>query len=97
MFKSAVLAVALFWIALANNCGSHGVKLNWTASSTPNVVYRVYRGSAHGGPYSMIGGAITSTSFLDNSVSSKATYYYVATAFNGLESPKSNEFTISIP
>ena len=75
--------------------GSHTVSLSWTASSSPNVTgYNVYRGITSGGPYKKINSAlILGTSYVDTTVQSGQTYYYVATAadVSSIESAYSNE------
>ena len=60
----------------------HSVSLNWTASTSTNVVgYNVYRGTASGGPYSRINTSLVyGKGYTDNSVTAGQTYYYVATA-----------------
>ncbi len=81
---------------------SHTVSLSWDASSTPSVVgYNVYRGTVSGGPYST---KLTSTpqadaSFVDSTVKSSSTYYYVATAVDAEagESTYSNQAKAVIP
>lgn len=78
---------------------SHSVTLNWTASTASNIVgYNLYRGSTSGGPYTQIG-FTGGTSYVDASVSSGLTYFYVATAVDGSndESAYSNEATAVIP
>lgn len=79
----------------------HSVQLNWTTSSSPNIVgYNVYRGTTSGGPYSKVNSSlVTGTSYTDNSVQSGSTYYYVVTAVNNssLESAYSNQATANIP
>jgi hypothetical protein len=60
---------------------THGVILNWTASSGPNVTYNVYRGSASTGPFSQLNStAISALTYADTSVQAGQTYYYVLTA-----------------
>jgi hypothetical protein len=77
----------------------HTVDLSWSASSGA-VGYNVYRGSVSGGPYTMINSALDSTTaYLDNTVVSGQTYYYVATAVDASsnESGYSNQATAVIP
>jgi len=78
----------------------HSVSLNWTASTSAVVGYNVYRGNASGGPYAKVNAAVDpSTSYVDVTVSSGLTYYYVATAVDssGSESAYSNEIQAVIP
>jgi hypothetical protein len=64
----------------------HSVTLNWVASTSPNIVgYNVYRGTTAGGPYVHIG-FVGGTSYVDSSVSSGQTYFYVATAVDSSNS-----------
>ncbi len=76
---------------------THTVTLNWTDTSP--VTFNVYRGQVSGGPYSGVATALTSTSYVDATVASGQTYYYVVTAVNssGLESAYSNEVQAVIP
>ena len=71
----------------------HSVALNWTASTTPNVTYNVYRSTTSG----VYGSALASlpagtTSYSDSTVQAGSTYYYVIRAVdptnsNNLSSP----------
>ncbi|HEV2732572.1 MAG TPA: choice-of-anchor D domain-containing protein [Terriglobales bacterium] len=77
----------------------HSVDLTWN-SSTSAIGYNVYRGTASGGPYSMINSSLdASTAFTDNNVTAGETYYYVVTAVDGQsnESVYSNQTTATIP
>ncbi|MBZ5634655.1 MAG: hypothetical protein LAO55_16150 [Acidobacteriia bacterium] len=77
----------------------HSVTLSWLASITSNVTYNIYRGTTSGGPYAKVNGSPLGLSYVDNSVQSGQTYYYVATAVdaNGIESVFSNQATAVIP
>jgi hypothetical protein len=60
---------------------AHAAILSWTASTTPNVTYNVYRSSALAGPFTQVNSSsISGTTFTDSSVQAGQTYYYVATA-----------------
>lgn len=63
----------------------HTVTLNWVASVSAGVTgYNIYRGTSSGGPYTKLNSAIVnSTSYVDTTVQSGTTYYYVATAWDG--------------
>jgi hypothetical protein len=79
--------------------GSHEADMSWNASNGA-VGYNVYRGNAHGGPYSLMNSVLdASTNYADTSVVGGATYFYVATAVNsdGNESVYSNEAKVVIP
>lgn len=77
---------------------SHSVSLSW-ADSQQVTGYNVYRGTQPGGPYTkQTGSPLTVTDYVDNTVQSGATYYYVATAVdaNG-ESGYSNQASAVVP
>jgi hypothetical protein len=78
----------------------HTVTLTWTADASPVAGYNVYRSTVSGGPYTRINSALNAaTNYVDNSVLSGQTYYYVTTAVNtaGAESAYSNQVTASVP
>ncbi|HST77871.1 MAG TPA: DUF4082 domain-containing protein, partial [Verrucomicrobiae bacterium] len=79
----------------------HSASLSWTASTSPNISgYKVYRSGASGGPYTLVSGSLVpGTSYVDGSVSSGQTYYYVTTAVdsNNAESGYSNEAVAVVP
>jgi hypothetical protein len=88
--------------ALGSACvvaASHTVTLNWTASTTPSVSYNVYRSSTSGGPYTKLTSTpISALTYIDNTVVSGQTDYYVTTAVNSNgESGYSNEAPAVIP
>lgn len=58
---------------------THGVTLQWGASSTPNVTYNVYRGAAAAGPFSKITN-VSGLTYSDSAIQAGQTYYYVLTA-----------------
>jgi fibronectin type 3 domain-containing protein len=60
----------------------------------------VYRGTVSGGPYTKINTVLgTAATYVDNTVKSGQTYYYVITAVNaaGVESAYSNQVTAVVP
>src|SRR4030095_425130 len=76
--------------SLAASAGDATVSLSWTGSSGAQT-YTVKRGLDSAGPFTSIASGLTSTAYVDNSVSNGTTYYYVVTALNaGGESPNSN-------
>ena len=78
----------------------HSVDLSWGASSSSNVVgYNVYRAGVSGGPYATVASANPFTTFVDGSVQSGQSYYYVVTAVDtsGTESVHSNQVQAVIP
>ena len=71
---------------------AHSVSLSWRASASDwtqggtaiYLTYLVYRGTASGGPYTLVGSTGgRGTSWEDDSVTAGGTYYYVVTAYNG--------------
>jgi Abnormal spindle-like microcephaly-assoc'd, ASPM-SPD-2-Hydin len=62
----------------------HSVTLSWNPSTSSGVIgYYVYRAGVSGGPYSRITSLDPSTTYVDTSVQSGNTYYYVVTSANG--------------
>jgi len=80
---------------------SHTVSLSWAASTSPNIAgYRVYRAGVSGGPYGLLTSSLISgTSYVDGSVASGQTYFYVTTAVSSgnMESGYSNQSVATIP
>jgi len=62
------------------------IDLSWSASSTPNAVYEVFRSTTAGftPSASNVVGTTAGTSFADTSASPATTYYYLVEASNGL-------------
>jgi endonuclease I len=74
--------------------GDSVVTLDWADNTEPDFAgYRVYRGTAPGGPYSQTGNLATSSSFSDSGLTNGMTLYYTVTAedFSGNESGASQE------
>jgi hypothetical protein len=63
----------------------HAAILSWTASTTPDATYNVYRATSSSGPFTtpVNTAPITGTTFTDTTVQAGQTYYYVATAVSG--------------
>lgn len=79
---------------------AHAANLSWTASTTPNVTYNVYRATASTGPFTtpLNSSPITGTTYVDTTVQAGQTYYYVTTAVaNGTESANSSPVQGTIP
>ncbi len=81
---------------------THAANLSWTASTTPNVTYNVYRASSSTGPFTtpLNTSPITGTTFKDTSVIAAQIYYYVVTAVasDGTQSaPSSPPIQATIP
>ena len=64
---------------------AHAANLSWTASTTLNVTYNVYRAAASTGPFTtpLNSLPIAGTAYVDNTVQAGQTYYYVVTAVAG--------------
>lgn len=80
---------------------AHAANLSWTASTTPNVTYNVYRAAASTGPFTtpVNSAPITGLTYVDTTVQAGQTYYYVVTAVAaGVESaPSSPPVPATIP
>jgi fibronectin type 3 domain-containing protein len=97
--KGAAIAGVNFTAIRAPVPVSHSVTLNWTASTSSNIVgYNVYRGGIPGGPYAQMG-FVSGTFYVDTNVFPGQTYVYVVTAVDasGNESSYSTEVTVMIP
>jgi fibronectin type 3 domain-containing protein len=78
------------------NATGHSASLTWQTSG--GTSYNVYRGTAHGGPYTKIASGIPSPTYNDAQVTHNQTLYYVVTAVSGgNESGYSNEAVATIP
>ena len=78
----------------------HTVTLSWAASTATVSGYNIYRGTVSGGPYTQINTALdATTSYVDSTVQSGQTYYYVTTAVSaaGVESAYSNQAVAIVP
>lgn len=79
---------------LSGTAGNGQVSLAWNASAGA-VDYRVKRGTASGGPYSVVA-TVTTTSFNHTGLTNGQTGYYVVSARNGaLESANSNQVQLT--
>jgi fibronectin type 3 domain-containing protein len=70
------------------------VNLDWVDDTSPDLAfYTVKRSETAGGPYTQIGLNLTTSDFIDTTVATGATYYYVVTATNtvAFETANSNE------
>ena len=91
--KMAMVAAPFAPTSLLASGGTSSVTLNWSAATgggTPT--YKIYRGPASGGPYSVIANGVTATTYTDLTALNGSTYYYVVAASNQSgTSPQSNE------
>jgi fibronectin type 3 domain-containing protein len=79
---------------------SHSVTLTWTASTSTVAGYNVYRSTVTGGPYSKLNSTlISATTYMDSSVLSGQSYFYVVTSVDSssVESANSTEVSAIIP
>jgi hypothetical protein len=78
----------------------HSVTLNWNVSTSSNVMgYNVYRSTTLGGPYTKVQALVPGSPYVDTTVSSGHSYYYVTTAVdsNNDESSYSNQAIAVVP
>jgi len=78
----------------------HSVSLNWVPNPSAVLGYFVYRGVISGGPYFKLNSLVdASAAFVDTSVLSGQSYFYVVTSVDpaNVESSFSNEVAVNIP
>lgn len=78
----------------------HQTTLTWQPSTSTVVGYKPYRSTTNGGPYTLLTTSpVASSPYVDKTVVSGATYYYVVTSIDSssLESVFSNQVTAIIP
>ncbi|MBX7207642.1 MAG: RICIN domain-containing protein [Verrucomicrobiaceae bacterium] len=81
---------------LAPTAGDTQVTLNWTASTNTDFsFYKVYRSTTPGGPFTLVSGNLTTTSFTNTALTNGTVYYYTITAtdLTGYESIQSTAAT----
>lgn len=90
--------------ALGQACvigSGHSASLTWVASPSSGVTgYNVYRGTASGGPYTLLNATpVTTVTYSDLTVLAGQTYYYVVKAVGsgGTLSVASNEIQAVVP
>lgn len=99
-FRSQVINGVLG--ACSVSTGLHTVALSWTAGTTNNVTYNVYRATTSGGynyATPLNSTPISGTSFVDCTVALGQMYYYVVRAIDssGNQSTNSNETVVPVP
>jgi len=72
--------------------GDNRVSISWTNNDATK--YNVYRATTAGGPYTRIA-QVTSSPYVDETVSGGTTYYYVVRGAICVESPASNEVSVT--
>jgi len=78
----------------------HSVSLSWSDGDTTITGYNAYVASVSGGPYSRLTSSpVAGSSYVDSSVQSGRTYYYVVTALDATnqESTYSSEIAAIVP
>ncbi|MEO5714444.1 MAG: LamG-like jellyroll fold domain-containing protein [Luteolibacter sp.] len=77
---------------LASGTGDTKLPLHWNVANSASS-YTLKRATVSGGPYDVIAGGLTSTSYTDTGLTNDTTYYYVVSASNtfGGESSTSGE------
>jgi len=77
--------------SLSATPGNAQVSLAWTAASGATA-YRVHRGTASGGPYTIIRSNLIGTAFTDTGLVNGTPYFYIVTGTNGAgEGASSNQ------
>jgi fibronectin type 3 domain-containing protein len=74
-----------------------GIRINWTQSSSPNIVSNtIYRGNGQTGATSVVGTIPAGTFYLDKNVVKGQTYHYLvsATSSSGVTSALSNDTAV---
>ena len=90
---ASATTLALAPTALQATAGNAQVTLSWSAVAGASG-YNVKRATISGGPYTTIAGSVTTTGYIDSSVTNGTTYYYVVAAVNpGGESANSAQVT----
>jgi hypothetical protein len=71
---------------------THGVTLNWVASTSANVAgYNVYRATATGGPYTKVNvSLVAGLTYTDSLVAAGQTYFYIVRAVDSSDNESSN-------
>jgi hypothetical protein len=78
----------------------HSASLSWTASTSTVIGYNCYSSTVSGGPYSKLNTLpLAAKSYMDTTVQSGKTYYYVVTSVdsNYVESALSSQVSARIP
>ncbi len=71
--------------SLAAAAAPDSIELNWTASSSADIVaYSIHRGATSGGPYTAVATGVTGLTWTDAGLSPEETWHYVVTATNDL-------------
>lgn len=75
----AVLGMMIFFggrTAGAQTASAHQITVTWTASTTPNVTYNVYRATAAAGPWTAITTGLSVLTFTDTTATPGTQYFY---------------------
>jgi hypothetical protein len=96
--SNAISNPSLTLTGMGTQTVNHSVSLSWNSQSVAG--YSIYRGTTAGGPYTKrTSSLLTAPDYVDATVSSGSTYYYVVTAVDasGVESGYSNQAQAIIP
>jgi hypothetical protein len=77
----------------------HKTTLSWTASTTPNVTYTVYRSTSAAGPFTAIGSGVITTTFTDTTEVPGTKYFFEVDAVDvaNQDSGPSNQTSATEP
>ena len=97
--SNAVLSIPLTGTGTAAPAVQHSVALNWQPSPSEVTGYFVYRGASASSTSRLFVTAIAATTYTDSSVANGQTYFYAVTSVdsNNIESPPSNEISVTVP
>jgi hypothetical protein len=80
---------------LTTTAGDTQISLSWSIVADADS-YSVKRSTTSGGPYTLIESGITTTNYIDTSLTNGTTYYYVVSAINAQgESPTSTQVSVT--
>ena len=103
-FPNETFKATNYWVDVvfrASSGPSRNVLLNWTASTSPEIVgYNVYRATLPGGAYQQLNTSpVSGTSYVDTDVVPGQIYFYVTTAVDqkSSQSAFSNEAVALVP
>ena len=87
--------------ALGGACSAgnpHSVTLTWTASTTPNVSYNIYRSTTSGGTYTKIGSVgVGVVTFTDTTSLAGQTYFYKTRAVDATSTESADSNVVQAP
>jgi hypothetical protein len=99
---NAIVVQRVLNAAMGKEClvstGLHVIEFTWTPISGV-AYYEILRGNISGGPYKLVASKIVTTSYMDLTVESGKTYYYVVISVDSgnKRSPNSKEARVVVP